>query len=171
MSRTFRIRPLSRADLADVVRIDARHTGTRKPAYWKGILAKFLGPARGRTRVGLAAVDGRGAFLGYILGEIRAFEFGSEPCGWVFAVGVDPGALHHGVGSALIEAACDRFGRRGVTRVRTMIRRNDVPLLSVFRSNGFTGGSFVQLEREATDGAAETVRRPDHLAASPEERL
>jgi GNAT superfamily N-acetyltransferase len=145
---------LSRADLARVVRIDARHTGTRKPAYWQRILAEFLAPAHARARVGLAAVDAGGALLGYVLGEIRAFEFGSEPCGWVFAVGVDPDALHHGVGSALIEDACRRFGRRGIRTVRTMIRRNDVPLLSVFRSNGFTGGSFVQLERDAIEERA-----------------
>ena len=151
MSPALRIRSLSREDLPHVVRIDGRHTGTRKPAYWKRILAEFLAPAHARSRVGLAAIDAGGALLGYILGEIRAFEFGSEPCGWVFAVGVDPDALHHGVGSALIEDACRRFGRRGITTVRTMIRRNDVPLLSVFRSNGFTGGAFVQLERDAVE--------------------
>jgi GNAT superfamily N-acetyltransferase len=152
MSPGIRIRPLSGADLGHVVRIDSRHTGSRKPAYWKRILAEFLAPGHARSRVGLAAVDATGTLVGYILGEIRAFEFGSEPCGWVFAVGVDPDALHHGVGSGLIEEACRRFGRQGVTTVRTMIRRNDVPLLSVFRSNGFTGGSFVQLEREAVEG-------------------
>jgi len=28
-----------------------------------------------------------------------------------------------------------------------MVRRNDVPVLSFFRTNRFRGGSFVQLER------------------------
>jgi hypothetical protein len=27
-----------------------------------------------------------------------------------------------------------------------MVRRNDVPVLSFFRANGFVGGEFVQLE-------------------------
>ena len=35
----------------------------------------------------------------------------------------------------------------GVRRVRTMVRRNDVPVLAFFRANGFAGGAFVQLER------------------------
>jgi len=149
MSPGIRIRPLSRADRAHVVRIDARHTGARKPAYWTRILREFLAPAHARSHVGLAAVQADGALVGYILGEIRAFEFGSEPCGWVFAIGVDPAAMHHGVGTGLIDAICRQFGRRGVATVRTMVRRDDVPLLSVFRSNGFVGGSFVQLEWEA----------------------
>ena len=149
MSPGIRIRPLSPADRAHVVRIDARHTGTRKLAYWTRILREFLAPTHARSHVGLAAVDADGALLGYLLGEIRAFEFGSGPCGWVFALGVDPAAMHHGVGRGLIDEACRQFARRGVRTVRTMVRRNDVPLLSVFRSNGFVGGSFVQLEREA----------------------
>lgn len=148
----LRIRPLSRRDLADVVRIDARHTGSRKPAYWTRILGEFLGRAGARPRVGLAAhLDG--GVKGYLLGEVRAFEFGSEPCGWVFAVGVDPGAMHHGIGTALVEEAGRRFRRLGISTVRTMVRRNDVPLLAFFRSNGFSGGSFVQLELCAGDEA------------------
>ena len=34
----------------------------------------------------------------------------------------------------------------GVTVLRTMVRRNDVPVLSFFRAGGFVGGSFAQLE-------------------------
>ena len=145
----LRIRRLSRADLADVTRIDAHHTGTRKPAYWKRVLREFLGGRESRTRVGLAAVlDGHVA--GYLLGEVRAFEFGSEPCGWVFAVGVDPTLLRGGVASALLREACRAFRAAGVTTVRTMVRRNDVPVLAFFRAFGFSGGSYVQLELDVS---------------------
>ncbi len=144
------IRPLSSADLADVARIDARHTGRCKTAYWRGILREFLDAGHARSRVGLAAADA-GRIAGYLLGEIRAFEFGSEPCGWIFAVAVDPGAAHRGIGSALVAEARRRFRRQGVSTVRTMVRRNDVPLLAFFRSNGFAGGSFVELERDVND--------------------
>jgi ribosomal protein S18 acetylase RimI-like enzyme len=147
----LRIRPLSRADLSRVVRIDTHHTGARKPAYWKRIFAEFLARRPGHVRVGLAAeVEGRMA--GYLLGEVRAFEFGSGPCGWVFAVGVDPSRLHMGVASALLAEACRAFRGAGVSRVRTMVRRNDIPVLAFFRSAGFSGGSYVQLELEV--GAA-----------------
>lgn len=149
-----RIRPLSRSDLAAVTRIDAHHTGAAKRAYWKRILDEFLAePGRSR-RVGLGAeVDGR--LAGYLLGEVRAFEFGSEPCGWVFAVGVAPELVRGGVASALLREACQAFRAAGVSHVRTMVRRNDVPVLSFFRAFGFAGGSYVQLELDVS-GRGET---------------
>ncbi len=139
------ISPLRLTDLAAVVRLDAKLTGRRKPAYWKAVFADFVSPARGSTRVGLAAREGS-QLSGYVLGEVRAFEFGSAPCGWIFAVGVDPEQAHHGIGSALVAEAGRRFKRAGVATVRTMVRRNDVSMLAFFRSNGFVGGTFTQLE-------------------------
>ena len=141
--RAISTRRLREADLAAVVRLDARLTGRRKPAYWKTVFREFVAP--GRARVGLAASDG--AHLhGYLLGEVRAFEFGSAPCGWIFAVGVDPDQAHHGIGSALVAEAARQFHRAGVSTVRTMVGRTDIALLAFFRSNGFVGGSFTQLE-------------------------
>jgi len=140
-----RVRDLAGDDLDDVVRIDALHTGERKPAYWRDVLRDFLGGDPRRSRVGLA-VDGAGRMVGYLLGEVRAFEFGSEPCGWIFAVAVDPELERGRVGSRLLAEGCRRFRRAGVDRVRTMVLRNNVPVLSFFRTNGFVAGRFVQLE-------------------------
>ncbi len=139
------IGPLQAEDLRAIVQLDAQLTGRRKPAYWKTVFGEFVSPARGSARVGLAARDGK-RLSGYLLGEVRAFEFGSAPCGWIFAVGVDPAQAHHGIGSALVAEAGRRFKRAGVATVRTMVRRNDVSMLAFFRSNGFVGGSFTQLE-------------------------
>ncbi|MEE8412401.1 MAG: GNAT family N-acetyltransferase [Acidobacteriota bacterium] len=133
--------------LDDVIRIDALHTGESKPGYWKTIFERFLDARRGGDRVGLAAED-EGHTIGYLLGEVRAFEFGSEPCGWIFGVGVDPGRLRTGVAGQLLDEAKRRFRAAGVGTVRTMVRRNDVPVLSFFRAHDFVGGSFTQLESE-----------------------
>jgi ribosomal protein S18 acetylase RimI-like enzyme len=141
------VRDLRREHLDEIVRIDALHTGERKPRYWQRVFDEFLESARRHECVGLAAEQG-GRVIGYLLGEVRAFEFGSESCGWLFAVGIDPDDSRHGVASALVGEACVRFRDAGVSRVRTMVRRNDVDVLSFFRANGFTGGSFVQLERD-----------------------
>jgi ribosomal protein S18 acetylase RimI-like enzyme len=145
------IGPLRVADLAAVIRLDARLTGRRKPAYWKVVFKEFVATGRSSAGVGLAARDGA-QLCGYLLGEVRAFEFGSTPCGWIFAVGVDPSQAHRGIGSGLVAEAARRFTRTGVTAVRTMVARNDVSLLAFFRSNGFVGGSFTQLERDLTPG-------------------
>lgn len=144
------IRSLLQRDLPEVVRIDAEHTGRSKATYWGTVFEDFLDDRHADSRLGLAA-HREGELEGYLFGEIRAFEFGSEPCGWVFAVGVARDAEHHGIGTALVEEACRWFRQHGITIVRTMVRRNDVPLLAFFRSNGFSGGSFVQLELDVTD--------------------
>lgn len=140
------VRDLTRRDLEAVVRIDALHTSLSKRAYWRRVFDDFLKRPAAARRVGVGAEVGR-TFAGYLFGEVRAFEFGSPPCGWVFAVGVDPRILRRGVASALLGEACRRFARFKVDRVRTMVRRTDVPVLSFFRASGFVGGPFVQLER------------------------
>ena len=131
--------------LEAVTRIDALHTSESKPDYWKGVFDRFLEAEREPRRVGLAAEE-NGELIGYLLGEVRAFEFGSEACGWIFAVAVDPGRLRKGVAARLTAEARARFRAAGVSRVRTMVRRNDVDVLSFFRTQEFVGGSFVQLE-------------------------
>ncbi len=136
---------LGAADLDPVVRIDALHTGESKPAYWRGVFARFVDGAADGFRVGLAARDA-GRLVGYMFGEVRAFEFGSEACGWIFGIGVDPATLRAGIGNTLLAESCRRFHAAGVSRIRTMVVRNEVPVLSFFRSNGFVAGSFVQLE-------------------------
>src|SRR4030095_7162490 len=96
------VRSLTRRDLDAVVRIDALHTGASKRRYWKGVFQDFVTPAPRRGRVGLGAAPA-GGLAAYLFGEVRAFEYGSPPCGWIFAVGVDPRHLRAGVATALLE--------------------------------------------------------------------
>lgn len=145
------LRDLVADDLEAVVRIDARSTGKRKPAWWRKVFERFLNPEVPGGELGLGMADARG-LVGFLFGEVRAFEFGSDPCGWVFAVGVDPRFARGGTASRLLDEACRCFRTMGVDRVRTMVRRNDVPLLAFFRANGFAGGAFVQLERPLEEG-------------------
>ena len=139
------LRRLVPRDLAGVVRIDAVHAGARKPAYWKRMFRNFAGPGARRGQVGLAAEE-HGRLVGFVLGETRAFEFGSERCGWILEIGVDPARARKGVGSALLAELCRRLQAPGVSTIRTMVRRNNVPVLTFFRTNGFAGGPYVQLE-------------------------
>lgn len=150
-STAIEVRPLTPEDLDRVCEIDALHTGVNKPDYWKGVFADFLDPDRAETgRVGLAALEGS-EMVGYLLGEVRAFEFGSAPCGWVFSVGVVPDHARSGHASTLLEEACRLFRAGGMTTVRTMVLRDDIPVLSFFRARGFVGGEFYQLERRLED--------------------
>jgi len=140
-----RVRPLERGDLDEVVRIDGEHTGRRKGAWWRHFFEEGFAEGEQARRVSLA-LEAEGRVVGYLLGDVRAVEFGSEECGWVFAVGVEPTWARKGLASALLTEAVRQFRDRGVRRVRTLVRRDDVPVLSFFRSSGFVGGTYTQLE-------------------------
>jgi ribosomal protein S18 acetylase RimI-like enzyme len=139
-----RLRDARPGDAAAIAEIDASRAGTRKPEYWDRMLREY-GPGS-EGRVALVAEDDRGDVSGFLLGEVRAWEFGSERCGWVFSVAVRPGVERGGTATRLCEAAVRRFGALGVRVVRTMVRRNDVPMLALFRSLGFRAGPFSEME-------------------------
>jgi cyclohexa-1,5-dienecarbonyl-CoA hydratase len=154
-ARAARIRPLVRRDLAGVVRIDAIHTGAEQRAYWTRLFREFLAPGPGRQQVALTSeIDGEVA--GFLLADVRAFEFGSEPCGWILEVGVDPGETRRGIASALLAEAVRRLRASGVSTIRTMVRRNDVPVLTFFHAMGLPA---VRVQLELVDGLAAGRRR------------
>ena len=84
--------------------------------------------------------------VAYVIGEIRSWEFGSDRAGWITALAVDPTFEGKGVARALMTQAADHFRAAGVTEVRTMIRRDNVPVLRFFRSTGFVAGPYTELE-------------------------
>jgi GNAT superfamily N-acetyltransferase len=133
------IRPVQPTDLAAISALDARLTGSAKPDYWRDMLAP------GRHFL-LAETDRE--LAGFIAGEIRAWEFGQPPAGWVFAIQIDPKLRLKGVGTALFEALVARFRAEGVTRVRTLVDRKDHLILSFFRAQGMVAGPSLQLDKD-----------------------
>jgi ribosomal protein S18 acetylase RimI-like enzyme len=138
------IRPAQPADLPTVIALDAEETGLEKAAYWKDRFAWYAGAHR--DRYFLIAEQG-GSAAGFIVGEVRAWEFGSPPSGWVFAINVKPNARLHGVGTVLFDAICARFRKSGVQHVRTMLAKDAQLVMSFFRSQGMMAGPFIQLEK------------------------
>jgi GNAT superfamily N-acetyltransferase len=146
-----RVRRVQAADLRQVIALDTRVTRLAKAEYWNDVFRRY-GKQRLHERFFLVAenrmdrADPR--VLGFIIGEIRAWEFGSTPCGWVFALSVEPEIRLHGIGSALLEAISGEFKKSGVNKMRTMIAR-DAPLpLLFFRSEGMMAGPYIQLEKD-----------------------
>jgi len=144
----FTIRPVRADDLPAIIEVDTRITAAPKPEYWHGKVTKF-GPG---GKEGFFLVASRDeAVLGFIVGEIRAWEFGSPLCGWVSAIGVSPDSRLDGIGSALFDSLCARFREAGVSRIRTMLAREAQLVMSFFRSQGMMAGPFIQLEKELDD--------------------
>ncbi|MDA8248975.1 MAG: GNAT family N-acetyltransferase [Rhodospirillales bacterium] len=138
------IRPATAADVPGVIALDEDVTGLSKPDYWRDMFARF-GAGHGEPRFFLVA-DSAGGIDGFIVGEVRAWEFGSPPSGWIFAVQVRARLRVRGLGSRLFEKVCDCFRAAGVDRVRTMVARDNTVIHSFFRSQGMTAGPFIELE-------------------------
>lgn len=139
-----RVRPVQPGDLAQVVDIDAEVTGLKKRAYWKDVLDRYGRPGS-TQRFFLVAAEGP-TVLGYVVGEVRDWEFGSPPCGWVFGISVRPDARLGGLGAQLLAAILKSFRQAGVKKVRTMLARDNHLILSFFRSQGMMAGPFIPLE-------------------------
>jgi len=134
--------PFAPSDLAAVIAIDGEVSGKGRPEFWHEY-ARHMDQSRGF----FVARDGD-EMAGFILGEIRCGEFGQRPCGWVLSIGVSPNKTRQGVGRRLLAALRSWLRRQSVRRMRTLVPLDRGALHRFFRTNGFAGGPYVQLEME-----------------------
>lgn len=149
------LREAQATDLDAIVEIDRQAGGAKKTRYWLKTLQSYRAHADSTF---FLVAERAGRVVGFIIGEIRAWEFGSPPCGWVYAIGVEQGTQLTGVGTSLMETLCAQFRRAGVNKVRTMIARQNHELMSFFRSCNMMAGPFLQLELDLADPARMDVR-------------
>lgn len=139
------IRAAVPGDLDAIVALDREATGVEKRRYWRDIFERFVGAEREQRFFLVAEHDGKAA--GFVIAEVRAWEFGSPPCGWVFALNVKRALREHGIATVLFNQMCSLLRRAGVDTVRTMVERTNKVNLSFFRSMGLRTGPYVELEQ------------------------
>src|ERR1017187_5884078 len=78
------VRRVQAADIPHVIALDTRVTKLAKAEYWSDVFRRY-GKQRLHERFFLVAENRMDPadphVLGFIIGEIRAWEFGSTPCG------------------------------------------------------------------------------------------
>ena len=144
----IKLRSATSDDLQGIVDLDAQVSGLKKNDYWDDRFRR-LNIEDGGHLIIAEFLDSGGSkeLLGFIVGEVRAWEFGSRPCGWIFAIGVSPDYRVQGIGEKLFEAICKAFHNDGANSIRTMIARKDKLNMSFFRAQGMMGGPFIELEK------------------------
>jgi len=144
------VRPARRGDLAQIIAIDATVTGLEKRDYWLSIYRRYGNSGGNSAQVErqFLVADAGERVVGFVIGEVRDWEFGSPPCGWVFAIDVKPDSRQVGIGTRLLDAICASFRSAGVRKVRTMLGRDNTLILSFFRSQGMMAGPFIPLEMD-----------------------
>lgn len=143
MKETIFIRNARLSDFDAVVALDLHGADGEKPAYWRSVFDHYINGHNDRCFL-VAEFDKR--VVGFIVGEVRAWEFGSPPCGWVFATAVSPDVRQMRIGQRLFEEISKCLKQSGVRTVRTMADRDNNLLLSFFRSMGLRTGRYIELE-------------------------
>lgn len=133
------VRPLDTADIGDVVAIDEKISGKYRPETWERRIAYYL---RRDPEAALVAVAGP-RVVGFMLGEVRAGEFGlEEPTGWIEVLGVDPEFRGRAVGRQLAEVMLAHFKRLDATSVRTLVDGGMPEIAGFFSALGFEPASL-----------------------------
>ena len=145
------LRPLQQTDIPSIIAIDERTSGKAKPEYWRSKLTQFLLESQtlpeAERSVLVRVAETEGEIVGFIIGEVRRWEFGQPYCGWITAVGTDPDHRRLGVGRRLLAELLDDYRQKGLLDVRTLVEWADGDLLKFFHSMGFIRGPFVELQK------------------------
>lgn len=127
-----------------VIIIDQEITGIPKPAFWR----KYFEQSSNRRTSAFLVAHCEGELAGFIIGTVRAWEFGSPPAGWVHAVLVDAHYRKLGIGSLLLYEVMEFFKSLQVETVRSMMHIDDHSMISFFRFHGLSAGPYIELEME-----------------------
>ena len=146
MREKISIRNAIASDLHAVISLDQLGTKEEKPVYWSNVFDHYV--HRDKQDRHFLVAESDNTVVGFIIGEVRAWEFGSPPCGWVFALTVSPDAREMSIGKCMFEEISTRLKRAGVSTVRTMVDREDKVTLSFFRSMGLRTGRYIELEKQ-----------------------
>ncbi|MGE5664745.1 MAG: GNAT family N-acetyltransferase [Deltaproteobacteria bacterium] len=137
------VRRMKTQDADAVLRINERITGRPPDAQWASKIIDDIT----RNPLGCLVAEEAGEIVGFILGDIRGWEFAIPKSGWIEIVGVDPRYQGKGVARALIGTLDAYFRNNNVSRVMTMVDWNDGGLVGFFRSLGFERSDFIILEK------------------------
>ncbi len=140
-----KVRRLTEADVPAIEKIERQITkSTRTSSLGRNVREQL------KTAHAEACLAGEvdGTFAGFIVGDIRPWEFGEDrDVGWVKTVGVDPAFQGHGVGKALGEALLAHFKGKGVVLVRTLVEWHAGDMIAYLKGLGFDRSDMIPLER------------------------
>jgi ribosomal protein S18 acetylase RimI-like enzyme len=133
------IRPLEDLDISPIAGIDEKIGGRYRPEVWERQIGYYLR----RDPEGSVVAELGGEVIGFMLGEVRAGEFGlEEPTGWIEVLGVDPAHRGKAIGRRMAETLLAHFRELGAHSVRTLIDEGAEELTTFFRSLGFQAATL-----------------------------
>ncbi len=139
------VRSVGESDVPEMVRIEREITSSAQIGPLERILREHI--RHGDPDLLLGA-DAEGRLVGFLVGEIRPWEFGEEEeVAWIKVVGVDPKYQGQGIGKRLGEAFLRNLRAKGIKKVRTLVAWDAGDVITYFKALGFDRSNFIALER------------------------
>ena len=138
-----RIRPLDELDIGSIVGIDEKISGRYRPDFWEQRIVFYLRRDPESSRV----VELDGKVVGFMLGDVRAGEFGlEEPSGWIERFGIHPDFRGRDLGKLMFEGVVAHFRSQGATSVRTLVDAKEAGVVGFLNALGFAPSPLQALE-------------------------
>ena len=137
-----KIRYMTEADLERIKDIDQALVGPDRALSWP-LMAEADWWVNRPTLNFVAEISDK--VVGFLLGDIRGAEYGTDISGWIDMMGVAPEYQGRGIGRRLVEAFCEECQGSGV-KVRVVIREDDDRLIAFWTAVGFRRGNLVSYE-------------------------
>lgn len=143
---TVTVRSLTQADIPAMVDIERAITQSVELEALERTLMAYL--SQGDPDLLLGAEEAN-EFVGFLIGELRPWEFGEEASvAWIKVVGVHPRHQGKGIGRKLGEVFMKNLKAKGSVRMRTLVPWDSGDLITYFKALGFDRSSYVALERD-----------------------
>ena len=142
------IRLMKADDFDAVVGIDHKVTRTSRSDYYELKFEKLF-KSREYLPTSLVAEEEDGTVVGFVIGELYMGEYGiSQQGATLDTIGVDPRYQKKGVGKRLVKEFVDHLKDLDVTKINTLVDRNDSELMRFFSANLFSPAkTIIILER------------------------
>lgn len=142
--RQVRVRLMIRGDIDAVLEIDSRIAGPGRSLSWATSTADYLA---GGISPACRVAEADGKIVGFLLGDLKGWDYGLPAGGWIDVMGVDPYFRDLGVGASLVadfEAYCKKLG---ANKTYLLLRKDDQDIARFFGLQGFAEGGYVTWEK------------------------
>ncbi|MBI3953150.1 MAG: GNAT family N-acetyltransferase [Chloroflexi bacterium] len=140
MARSFRIRQMTPGDFPAILDLDRKVAGRERARSYQQHVSRYLDNYF--PPLCQVALDGD-KVVGFILGDVKGWEYGLGPSGWIDIMGVDPEHQRQGVGLALIRAFVAQCRRQKLSAAHAIVRGGDRRLQGFLKAAGLQKGPLV----------------------------
>lgn len=137
------IRKMVPEDVVKILEVDQKLVGKERSPSWPQRVTRYL-EMYYPPLCHIAEIDGR--VVGFILGDIRGWEYAVTSSGWIDIMGVAPEFQGRGIGKKLVQAFALECQQRKM-KTHIMVRESDDRLQRFLAEAGFHRGGLIELEK------------------------